>query len=382
MLGPNGPRKIFRIDFAPRLRDTFAPLRLQTFSPEFRPMSHPNAKTTVLVTGGSGFLGSHCLLALHRAGYAIRSTLRSLDRAPSLDDVLRQANQAVAVPVEWCQADLSADGGWSDAVAGTNFVLHVASPIPRKAPKSPAELIEPARDGTLRVLRAAAAAGVRRVVMTASTAGITYGRGNIDRAYTEADWSDPEGADNSDYTRSKIYAERAAWDFIKQDRSGMELTTLNPGPILGPVLEKDYGTSAEIVLKLLKGDFPGMPRIGFPFVDVRDVAELQVRAMTLAAAAGQRFLCANEFMWLEDVAILLREHLPAYANKMPARRLPDWLVRLGALFDPATRSVLFELGVRRDCDAGHVQKIFSYKLRSNREAILAMADSLRAQGLV
>src|SRR6187402_2850823 len=173
--------EIFRIDFASWLRDTFVPLHGGIFGAESMPMSHPNAKTTVLVTGGSGFLGSHCLLALHRAGYAIRSTLRSLDRAPSLDEVLRRANQGVAVPVEWCQADLSAESGWPEAVAGVTFVLHVASPIPRRAPKRAAELIEPARDGTLRVLRAAAAAGVKRVVMTASTAGITYGRGNIGR---------------------------------------------------------------------------------------------------------------------------------------------------------------------------------------------------------
>ncbi|HYP15860.1 MAG TPA: hypothetical protein VEQ65_01505, partial [Opitutus sp.] len=174
----------------------------------------------------------------------------------------------------------------------------------------------------------------------------------------------------------------AAWDFLAQNRTSLELTTINPGAILGPVLEKDYGTSAEIVLKLLKGDFPGMPRIGFPLVDVRDVAELHVRAITHPAAAGQRFLCANEFLWMEDIAAILREHLPAYAKKMPRRRLPNWLVRAGALFDPVTRSVIFELGIRRDCDARRVREVFGHTLRSNREAIVATADSLRAHGLV
>lgn len=344
-------------------------------------MRATNASPLVLVTGGSGFLASHCILQLHRAGFRIRSTLRSLQRAPSLDDVLRRAHGS-PVAVEWRVADLSDDRGWAEAVAGAEYVLHVASPFPRTAPKNAAEVIEPAREGALRVLRAAAAARVKRVVLTSSTAAITYGRGNIDRAYTEADWSDPESADNSIYTRSKTYAERAAWDFMAEDKSGMELTAVNPGAILGPVLEKDYGTSAEIVLKLLKGDFPGMPRIGFPLIDVRDVAEMHLRAMTHPDAAGQRFLCANEFLWMEEIANVLRQHLPAYAKKMPARRLPNWLVRTGALFDPVTRSVLFELGVRRDCDASHARQVLGFAPRSNREAITATADSLIAQGLL
>jgi dihydroflavonol-4-reductase len=336
---------------------------------------------TVLVTGGSGFVASHCILELHRAGYGVRSTLRSLDRAAALEEVLRRAH-GKGVPVQWVVAALEDAAAWPAAMAGVEFVLHVASPFPRVAPKTPSELIAPARDGVIHVLQAAAAAGVKRVVMTSSTAAITYGYGNRGRPFTADDWSDPESADNSIYTRSKTYAERAAWDFMAADRSGMELVTINPAAILGPVLEKDYGTSAEIVLKLLRGDFPGMPRIGFPLVDVRDVAELQVRALTHPEAAGRRFLCANEFMWLEDIAAVLRAHLPAYAKKMPRRRLPDWLVRTGALFDPVTRSVIFELGIRRDCDARATTETFGFPFRSNREMIIATADTLRAQGLV
>ncbi len=344
-------------------------------------MSQSNDRPTVLVTGGSGFIASHCILNLHAAGFALRATLRSLGRAPAIEQVLREANGA-AVPITWFEADLGGDSGWRQAVTGADYVLHVASPIPRVAPKNPAELIEPARDGALRVLRAAAATGVERVVMTSSTAAIVYGRGNIDRPFTEADWSDPDGADNSAYTRSKTYAERAAWEFMKTDRSGMELTTINPGAVLGPVLEKDYGTSAEIVLKLLKGDFPGMPRLGFPLIDVRDVADLHVRAMTHADAAGKRFLCANDFMWMEEIAAVLSDHLPNYANKMPKLRLPNWAVRAAALFDPVTRGVTFELGVRRDCDTSQARKILGFAPRSNREAIVATADSLLAQQLV
>lgn len=344
-------------------------------------MSQTNAQPTVLVTGGSGFIASHCILKLHAAGYAVRGTLRSLDRAPAIDNVLRQASGA-AVPITWFAADLGAASGWQEALSGADYVLHVASPFPRVVPKNAAELIEPARDGALRVLRAAAAAGVKRVVMTSSMAAVVYGRGNIGRPFTEADWSDPAGSDNSAYTRSKTYAEHAAWDFAQSDDSGMELTTINPSAVLGPVLEKDYGTSAEIVLKLLKGDFPGLPRLGFALIDVRDVADLHIRAMTHPDAAGKRFLCANEFMWMEEIAAVLREHLPDYANKLPKRRLPNWAVRAAALFDPVTRGVTFELGIRRDCDTSQARKILGFAPRSNREAIHATADSLIAQRLL
>ena len=322
-------------------------------------MSQSNTRQTVLVTGESGFVASHCVLKLHDAGHSIRATLRSLERASAIDEVLRRANGA-AVPVAWFEADLGDAAGWQQAMAGVDYVLHIASPFPRVLPKTPEELIEPARDGALRVLRAAAAAGVKRVVMTSSTAAIVYGRGNIGRPFTEADWSDPDGADNSAYTRSKTFAERAAWDFMKSDTSGMQLTTINPGAVLGPVLEKDYGTSAELVLKLLKGDFPGLPRLGFPLIDVRDVADLHVRAMTHPDAPGKRFLCTNDFMWMEEVAAVLRAHLPDYANKLPTRRLPNWAVRAVALFDPVTRGVTFELGVRRDCDTSLARAVLGF----------------------
>ena len=335
----------------------------------------------VLVTGGSGFIASHCILQLHAAGHEVRATVRSLDRVPAIAEALRNA-AGHDVPVAWFVADVGSDAGWQAAVEGARHVLHIASPIPRTAPKDPQELIDTARDGALRVLRAAAKAGVARTVMTSSTAAIVYGRGNVGRAFTEADWSDPDGADNSAYTRSKLHAERAAWAFMERDGSGMEFTTVNPGAVLGPVLEKDYGTSAEIVLKLLKGDFPGMPRLGFPLVDVRDVADLHLRAMTHPAAAGQRFLCTNDFLWMAEIAEVLRAHLPDRAAKMPRRRLPDWLVRLAALFDPVTGGVTFELGVRRDCDSSRARELLGFAPRSNREAIIATADSLLAQGLV
>lgn len=337
---------------------------------------------TVLVTGGAGFVATHCLLALHRAGYALRATLRSLDRSADLLRVLHAANGS-AVPVEFVAADLTRDGGWDDAVKGAHGVLHVASPLPRVLPKNPAELIEPARDGALRVLRAAARAGVKRVVMTSSTAAVCYGRGQIARAYTEADWSDPEGADNSSYTRSKTYAEKAAWEFMRSaEAGGLELATVNPGAVLGPVLEKDYGTSAEIVLKLLNGSFPGIPDFDFPIVDVRDVAGLHVAALRTPEAAGQRFLCVSGNLTMREMAAVLRTHVPAHAGKVPKRSLPNFLVRMASLFDPVTRAVVFELGIRRECDTSNATKRLGFTPRSVEDSVRATADSLIAHGLL
>ena len=343
-------------------------------------MAESESTQTVMVTGGSGFIATHCLLQLHQAGYRLRATLRDKDRGSAIDSVLARAHGS-KVPVEWFQADLESDTGWHEAATGATYVLHVASPIPRSVPKNDDELIRPARDGTRRVLRAAADAGVQRVVMTSSTAAVFYGYGNTGRPFTEKDWSDPTSRDNSAYTRSKTYAERAAWEFM-ETQNDMELTTVNPGAVLGPILERDYGTSAEIVLKLLNGDLPGLPRMGFPIVDVRDVAHVHLRAMTDANAAGERFLCANEFMWMEEIAGVLREHLPDRANKIPRRRLPNWLMRATALFDPVIRSVTYELGVRRDVDVSKLRDVLGIQLRSRREAIIATADSLIAQGVI
>jgi dihydroflavonol-4-reductase len=338
-------------------------------------------KGAVLVTGAAGFIATHCLLALHRSGYALRGTLRQRARRDELLLVLQRA-AGEPVPVECVEADLLRDDGWAEAMRGVDGVLHVASPLPRVLPRDPEDLIRPAREGALRVLRAAGVGGVRRVVMTSSTAAICYGRGALGRPFTERDWSDPEGRDNSSYTRSKTYAERAAWDFVRESGAKLELTTVNPGAVLGPVLEKDYGTSAEIVLKLLNGDFPGIPDFDFPIVDVRDVAALHVAALESREAAGQRFLCVAGNMTMREIAAVLRAHLPERAARLPRRELPHWLVRLASRFDPVTRGVVFELGIRRECDTRAAQTRLGWKPRPVAESVRDTADSLIAQGLV
>jgi nucleoside-diphosphate-sugar epimerase len=338
-------------------------------------------KGTVLVTGAAGFIATHCLLALHRAGWALRGTLRDPARAPDLLKVLARA-AGEPVPVTCVAADLTRDEGWDEAVRGADGVLHVASPLPRVLPRDPDALIRPARDGALRVLRAANEAGVRRVVMTSSTAAICYGRGEIGRPFTESDWSDPDSRDNSNYTRSKTHAERAAWELARRPDTKVELVTVNPGAVLGPVLEADYGTSAEIVLKLLNGDFPGIPDFDFPIVDVRDVAALHVAALESPRAAGKRYLCVSENMHMREIARILREHLPARAAKIPKRELPNWMVRIASLFDPVTRAVVFDLGIRRECDTRAARSELGFAPRPVAQSVRDTADSLVAQGLV
>lgn len=338
--------------------------------------------STVLVTGASGFIATHCIIQLLERGYAVRGTLRTLARGESIRAIIGE-HVDPGNRLDFVAADLMDDAGWPPAVAGCQYVLHTASPIPIAPPKHPDELIVPARDGALRVLKAAAAAGAERTVMTSSTAAICYGHdGAVARPYTEEDWSPLEGRDHSAYTRSKTIAERAAWDFMASDKSGMTLAVVNPGAVLGPVLEKDYGSSAEIVRKLMAGEFPGYASIGWPVVDVRDVAAMHVLAMEAPSAAGERFLCAGEFLWLKDIADLLRRRYADYDRKLPRRRLPDWFVRLFALFDPATASIVSSLGRRKDISHDKATRLLGWQPRPAAEAVAATADSLIRFGIV
>lgn len=336
----------------------------------------------VLVTGGSGYIAGFCIAHLIREGWTVRTTVRSPARA----EEVRAAISRLADPADrlsFAVADLNADAGWAEAAVGCHYVLHVASPLPSTNPKSDDELVKPARDGALRVLAAARAAGVARVVMTASTAAVAYGHGGRSAPFTEADWSDETNrADTSAYERSKTIAERAAWAWMKEHGSGLELVTVNPGAVLGPVLGRDYSASIDIVKKLVDGSLPGLPRFGWPLVDVRDVADLHVRAMTHPAAAGERFIGAGPFYWMEDIARTLRERMPALARKVPSRRLPDWLIRLLAMFDPVVRERLFELGKERPVSADKARSVLGWSPRANDEAIVATAESLVANKIV
>ena len=299
---------------------------------------------TVLVTGGSGFLGGWCVVELLRRGYRVRTTVRDLTREAGVRAaVSSQVDPGDRLAV--LAADLLADDGWAAAVEGCDYVLHVASPFPAVQPKDPDELIVPAREGTLRVLRAALDAGVERIVVTSSVAAITgSGKPVSGRALDERDWSDPDNMKLTPYARSKTIAELAAWDFVRERGATEKLATVNPGAIIGPVLgEGDRSFSLQAIERLL-GGMPGAPRIGFSFVDVRDVADLEIRAMTAPEAGGERFVATQSFMWMSDVAAVLRDRLGDDAAKVPTRTVPNLMVRAMALFDPSARSVLGQLG--------------------------------------
>jgi dihydroflavonol-4-reductase len=308
----------------------------------------------------------------------VRGTVRSLTRADELRARLGASRESLAL----FAADLMHDDGWADAVAGADYVLHIASPLPAKTPKSDDELIVPARDGALRALRHARDAGVKRLVMTSSTAAICYGMDGTREVFTEADWTNPDHSDTYPYVRSKVIAERAARDFIAREGGALEFCTINPGAVLGPVMGSDYSASVEIVLKLLSGAVPGCPRIGFPVVDVRDIADAHIRAMTMPGLNGERFLCAGEFLWMGQISKILREELGADARRAPMRQLPDFLVRVVALFDAEIRGVLTEIGKQRICDCSHARDVLGWTTRPARQTIADCGHSLVEHGIV
>lgn len=339
-------------------------------------------KGKVLLTGISGFLGSHTAIQLLEKGYEVTGTLRSLDRAEAIKTMLARHTQRVD-NLRFAQAELTDAQVWLDLIKGMDYVQHVASPFPRDLPKDEDELIVPAKNGVLHVLQAAAANGVKRVVLTSSSGSVMYGRpkGQESGLYDETAWTDVTNrADSTAYFRSKTIAEKAAWDFMAADTSGLELATVLPGLILGPVLEEDFGTSANVVLKLLDGSMPAVPALGFDVVDVRSVADLLLRAMEQPAAAGQRLLGTAGFLTFEQVAAILRTHFPD--RKIPRRVLPNFLTRMLGWFDPTIRPVLLDLGQQRKCDNRKARQLLHWQPIDSQEAVISCAQSILDLGLV
>jgi nucleoside-diphosphate-sugar epimerase len=337
----------------------------------------------VLVTGGSGFIGSNCIIQLLAAGHEVRTTVRSLQREPDVRAILRAGGVEAGDRLSFAAADLEKDTGWRDAAAGCDFVLHVASPFPVSVPRNEDELIIPARDGALRVLRAARDTGVKRVVLTSSFAAIGYGHPPRATPFDERDWTNLSGTDVGAYPKSKTIAERAAWDFIEREGGSLELSVVNPVAVFGPVLGPDLSASIAITQRLLDGAMPGLPQISFGVVDVRDVADLHLRAMTNPAAKGERFLAvAGDFVSVSKLAEVLRSRLGAAARRVPTRRLPNWLVRLAALADPSIRQIVGELGKRRNATSEKARRLLGWVPRSGEDALVATAESLMALGLL
>lgn len=339
--------------------------------------------STVLVTGGSGFIGVHTILQLLAAGHDVRTTLRNPDRSADVIAMLRQGGAAAPDKVGFVTADLLRDDGWREAAAGCDYVLHVASPLGSHVPEDENELIVPARQGTLRVLRAARDAGVKRVVVTSSFAAIGYGHPPQTEPFDETVWSNLERPDVQAYPKSKTLAERAAWDFVAREGNGLELAVVNPTAVFGPALGPDFSESIGIIKALLDGAMPAASRIHFGLVDVRDVADLHLRAMTSPNARGERFLAvAGEIMSVQQVGRVLREKLGSQARRVPRFQVPDWMMRLAARRNPLARAALPLLGKVRRSTSAKAQRVLGWKPRGNEEMIVATAESLIGLGLV
>jgi nucleoside-diphosphate-sugar epimerase len=335
----------------------------------------------VLVTGGSGFIGSHCILQLLQAGHEVRTTVRNLKREGDVRAMLKVGGVEPGDRLSFAAADLLDDAGWPAAVAGCEFVLHVASPFPEGVPKDENELIVPAREGALRVVRAARDAHVRRVVLTSSFAAIGYGGEPEDVLLDETHWTNPDTS--APYIKSKTLAERAVWDFMSSEAGALELSVVNPVMVFGPVLGPDYSTSILAVQRLMDGALPGCPQVCFGAVDVRDVADLHLRAMTHPAARGERFLAvAGNFISFVDAAKLLKARMGAAARRVPTRQLPNWLVRLAALADPAVKQILPELGKKKNATSQKAERVLQWAPRSAEDSIVATAESLIRLGLL
>jgi dihydroflavonol-4-reductase len=330
---------------------------------------------TVLVTGGTGYVAGWCIISLLERGYDVRTTVRSLNKTEGV-----RAAVATAVAADdrlsFAVADLTADEGWDKAVEGVDYVLHVASPLGDAASRDADSLIVPARDGALRVLGAATRAGVKRVVMTSAANTASPSSYTEDGVTDETLWTDPSYPTLIPYRKSKTVAEKAAWAFMDDYVGPTSLTTILPGAVFGPILTTSNLGSVQVIARMLTGKMPGTPRIGFEIVDVRDLADVHIRAMTSPEAAGQRFLATGDFIWMREMAQVLRSNLGELASKVPTRQLPDFIVRLTALFDPPLRAITVSLGRRNRHSTAKAKRILDWQARPASESIIACADSL------
>ena len=334
----------------------------------------------VLVTGGSGFIAVHIILKLLNQGYRVRTTLRSLSRQDEVKSMLAQGGVTDFTNLEFIQADLTSDNNWREAAAGAAYVIHVASPTPATRPDDGDEMVKMAVDGVSRVLKAAKDAGVKRVVLTSASGAVISGHESHPKIFTEDDWTDLAGNIDA-YQRSKTLAERAAWEFANKEN--LELSVVNPVATMGPVLGKDFSHSNQIIRAMLTGKMPFLLQIGFDYVDVRDVADLHLLAMTRIEAAGERFLATTgENLTYKEEAQILQRNLGSTANKVSTKEIPNFLVRILAFFVKSLRMPATFLGKNTACSNAKAKNLFGWQPRSAEEAIVATAKSMVELGLV
>ncbi len=339
------------------------------------------SEETVLVTGGSGFIASHCILQLLAKGYRVRTTVRSLTREAEVRAMLKAGGAEPGDRLSFVAADLGADAGWREAAQGCAFVIHGASPTPSGPQTRLEDWVNPAVDGQLRVLRAARDAGAKRVVLTSAFGAVGMGHKPQTRPWNETDWTELNDT-VAPYQKSKTLSERAAWDFIAQEGGGLELAAVNPTAVLGPTLGADISHSLRLIQRMMTG-MPGCPKINSGFVDVRDVADLHLRAMTDPAAKGERFLAiSGDSLWMIDVARILRRRMGAAAAKVPTREVPNWMIKLSARRDPSLAMTVPMLGMMMNVTSEKAIRLLGWSPRPVEDAVVATAESLMRYGLV
>jgi nucleoside-diphosphate-sugar epimerase len=337
-------------------------------------MINSNHSPLVLVTGGTGFVGIHCILQLLEKGYRVRTTIRSISRKEEVIDMLKNGGLTSFENLSFIETDLSSDYNWDKAAENCEYILHVASPISLTLPKTEDETIKPAIEGTLRVLNAAKAAGVKRVVITSSFAAVGYSH-NDGSIITERDWTNPDDKHLSAYLKSKVLAERAAWDFIKTQGRGLELVVINPMAIFGPLLSNKLSSGHDLLNRMFDGSMKAIPQITLGIVDVRDVADLHIRAMVDKSASGHRFLAlSGGTLSLPEIALFIKQKMGI--KNIVTRVAPNWLVRLIALYNPAARNIVPQLGRRKNASSEKAQTILNWKPRSNEEAVTSAIESM------
>jgi dihydroflavonol-4-reductase len=325
---------------------------------------------TILVTGATGYIAKHIVLQLLERGDRVRGSVRSDTRADELRAAMRAhlSDPGKIDNLSTVLLDLTEDEGWGAAMEGVDALLHTASPFPLVQPADEDDVIRPAVDGAVRALRAAQAAGVRRVVLTSSVVAVQVGSTpTAGQAHSEADWTDPDHPEATAYAKSKTLAERAAWDFVESSGGAIEMTAINPAFVMGPPLDGDFGTSVQVIARILAAKDPMIPNIGFNTVDVRDVALAHIRALDLPASVGQRIIVSDRWMWFRDMAEAIAEALPG--RRIPTRVAPDFVIRFLGLFDPAIRSIKAQLGKREELTNARARDVLGIDFRDSRVAV-------------
>jgi nucleoside-diphosphate-sugar epimerase len=340
-------------------------------------MTNSEITAPVLVTGGTGFVGIHCILQLLEKGYRVKTTIRSLSKKDKVLGMLRNGGVSSFENLEFIEADLTSDANWDVAASGCDYILHVASPISLQAPKDELQMIMPAVEGTLRVLNAARRAAVKRVVMTSNFGAVGYSHKDTSKVISEESWTDPNEKGLSAYNKSKVMAERAAWKFAHENPGSPELSVINPVGIFGPSLDVDLSSGFGLLKKLFDGSMKTIPNITLGIVDVRDVADLHIRAMLSPAANGERFLAlAGDVMTLPEIAVFFKNNMGKTAKNISTKTMPDWKLRIAALLNPVAKNIVPMLGKYRDASNEKAKTLLGWRPRTNAEALLATAESL------